>query len=517
MSPRVLLSFAGAYADTARRLAEAFRSAGLAVVLDPWEGGGGVPARQRVPHGLRGIQWVVPMITPSDVAASWIDDTWQRDVLEPAQARGTPVLPVLGEGPLTAVPPVLRALSFADLRGRDAPHELRRLLRTMRGQPGGEGIVLPSEMVLALSSPMDEIDHPVLLELGSAWPRPAWPDDALALLVDGLFFELGVHVPPIDVRTVSELGDWGLRVSINQVPEYEAQVEADSVLVNESAASLARRGIFGVPASNPANGAPAAWVRHGALAHGVPPSDTIVWTPAEYLVLCLSAVLRRKAADLLAVSDVQLLLELAARAFPKLVAETVPDPVSPLVLTDVLRRLVVEGVGIRNLRVILTTLADRGRDELDPVVLTEYVRAGLSRQLFHTFGRGTGHLTVFLLDRSIEDQVRDALIHTPTGTYLDLAPQVMSGIHGAMHAAVDALPAGTQVPQILTTPDIRSAIRRVVAPSLPHLHVLSYAELRADINIQPVGRITLQGFEPRPGVFVGGEPVSAQRSDARHT
>jgi hypothetical protein len=44
-----------------------------------------------------------------------------------------------------------------------------------------------------------------------------------------------------------------------------------------------------------------------------------------------------------------------------------------------------------------------------------------------------------------------------------------------------------------------------VALSMPLLQVVSYNDLRPDIDIQPVGRITLQGFCPRPGVRVGDE------------
>ncbi|HEX6625487.1 MAG TPA: hypothetical protein VF064_17360 [Pyrinomonadaceae bacterium] len=55
--------------------------------------------------------------------------------------------------------------------------------------------------------------------------------------------------------------------------------------------------------------------------------------------------------------------------------------------------------------------------------------------------------------------------------------------------------------------EIRSSVRRLVSTSLPWLHVVSYQELRPDTSIQPVGRVSLDGFSPRPGVSVCGVPL----------
>ena len=94
-----------------------------------------------------------------------------------------------------------------------------------------------------------------------------------------------------------------------------------------------------------------------------------------------------------------------------------------------------------------------------------------------------------------------------TGTYVDLEPARLKGILDAIHEPMDSLPDDVQVPQLLTTMEIRSSVRRLVAPSLPRLYVLSYQELRRDTDIQPVGRVSLDGFTPRAGVTAGASPV----------
>ena len=48
------------------------------------------------------------------------------------------------------------------------------------------------------------------------------------------------------------------------------------------------------------------------------------------------------------------------------------------------------------------------------------------------------------------------------------------------------------------------------------LYVVSYQELRPDTQIQPVGRISLNGFNPRAGVTVGGVPLSVESIGSRN-
>lgn len=502
--PRVLLSFAVAYTGLARRVSASLRAARLEVRHDPWDGGGGTPGLQRLANNVGSVDFVVPLLTPSDAAPTWIGEAWKVAVFDAAHTHGVDILPVLGDGQFDAAPDFLRASSFADLRGRDAPFELRRLLQTMRERCGDDAIVLPDDFTVEAPSPLAVVAYPLVLELGEAWDQPPLGDDAIAMMYDGLFYELGVHFPPLELRTDSTLPPLGLRVLVNEVPECERQAVAGAVLVNENAAALLSLGIDGQETRNPANGAPASWVATAQLAR-LANKDLVTWNHGEFLVLTLSAVLRGKAADFIGVADVQALLALIEPVFPQLVAQTVPDPISPLVLADVLRRLLAEGVGIRNLRNILMTLADRGRRESDPLLLTEYVRAGLRRQISYQFTRGQKLLIVFLLDPEIESRVRDSIKHTATGSYVNLAPEELGAILDAIQRAARSIPPGVQMPLILTALEIRSSIRRLVAPSLPLLQVVSYYDLRPDMDIQPVGRITLQDFSPRPGVRVGDE------------
>jgi type III secretion protein V len=53
----------------------------------------------------------------------------------------------------------------------------------------------------------------------------------------------------------------------------------------------------------------------------------------------------------------------------------------------------------------------------------------------------------------------------------------------------DNVPAGHVV---VTSDGVRASVRRLLEPELPELPVLSYAELRPDVTVQPLARIRIK-------------------------
>jgi type III secretion protein V len=152
------------------------------------------------------------------------------------------------------------------------------------------------------------------------------------------------------------------------------------------------------------------------------------------------------------------------------------------------RRLVEEGISLRNLPDILGALAEWAPHDRDPVVLTERVRAALRRTITHRYAGDSGTLAAYLLDPMIEDAIRDAVQKTATGSYLALEPQLSQDIVAAVGRAVGPAAAGAVV---LTGAEIRRYVRRLIETEHPNLAVLSYQELSPDAQVQPVGRITV--------------------------
>ncbi len=211
---------------------------------------------------------------------------------------------------------------------------------------------------------------------------------------------------------------------------------------------------------------------------------------AQRLLLELIPTLERRAQDFLGLSETQGLLDELEQIAPASVRQVVPKPITLVQLTDILRRLVEERVSVRDLRAILEALSLVGAAEKDPLTLAEFVRLQLRRPISHSLTRGARELPVFLLDGHIEEAVRGAITRTPAGSFLALAPVASRDIVAAIKRALAQHPdAAPQV--LLTQPDIRRYVRKLLEPELPELRVISFNELLPEIAIKPLARATI--------------------------
>jgi type III secretion protein V len=274
-----------------------------------------------------------------------------------------------------------------------------------------------------------------------------------------IFADLGVPLPPPRVRVLADLGRRTVVVSLHEVPARVLVVPGE----------VGRRPT-------------------GAAAHADVPAEGV----GSWVRDRTRDLLRARAADFLGLAEVQRLLDELEQFAPATVRNVVPKPVSLVLLTDVLRRLVEERVSVRDLRGILESLSTVAATEKDPLNLTEYVRSQMRRALTFRLTAGRSELEVVLLDPLLEDTIRRAITRTAAGAFLTLPPQAARDILGAIRRAVAAVPrpagAGEAAPVILTQPDIRRFVRKLVEPELPEVWVASYAELLPEVALKPVAR-----------------------------
>jgi type III secretion protein V len=201
------------------------------------------------------------------------------------------------------------------------------------------------------------------------------------------------------------------------------------------------------------------------------------------------ALLRRHGHELFGLEEAQALLDALERTHPALVREVVPKLVSLVLFTDIARRLVEEGISLRNLRDILGALAEWAPHDRDPVALTEHVRGALRRVITHRYAGDSGALAAYLLDPMIEDAIRDSVQKTATGSYLALEPQLSQDIVAAVGRAIG--PGATGGAVLLTGAEIRRYVRRLIETEHPNLPVLSFQELAPEAQIRPIARISV--------------------------
>lgn len=369
-------------------------------------------------------------------------------------------------------------------RPASAETEVVQEARKMEAQAGRSDQMLQAVTPIVLEVSEDLVPFVDDSETGAAFLAEYIP-----MMRDGLFYELGVRFPGVRVRG-APLGPASYVIMVNEVPVARGAVEPDRVLANEVPERMRLLGIEARSAENPATSAEASWIdasdRMLAESAGV-----TCWDVPGYLVLHVSAVLRRNAPEFVGIQEVQEMLDQVEKFYPALVKETVPKAVSLFQLTDILRRLVEEGVSVRDLRTVLQTLAEWGPVETDGVQLTEQVRSSLRRAISHQAARGSDTLVVYLLDNQIEETVRSSIQHNASGSFLALEPEITQEILAAMRKDLSHRSPTAQRPVLLTAQDVRRFVRKLVELEFPEVDVLSFQELSPDLNVQPLGRIGL--------------------------
>ncbi|HEX2670162.1 MAG TPA: flagellar biosynthesis protein FlhA [Polyangiaceae bacterium] len=214
---------------------------------------------------------------------------------------------------------------------------------------------------------------------------------------------------------------------------------------------------------------------------------------AEFVVGQTLAVLQTRSVDFLGIAETQALLDELEQIAPATVRQVVPKPIAVTLLADVLRRLAEEQVNLRDLRAILEALALVGNVERDPLNLAEFVRSQLRRPLTHALTQGGRELSVVLLEPQIEESIRAAVSRTPAGSFLTLAPAAARDVVAAVRRALPK-DAGEAPLVVLTQPDIRRFVRKLLELDLRDVRVVSYAELLPEVAIRPSGRATLAGL-----------------------
>jgi type III secretion protein V len=210
--------------------------------------------------------------------------------------------------------------------------------------------------------------------------------------------------------------------------------------------------------------------------------------PEKALVAHVKRTIQRHADDLLGIQEAQMLLKRLAEQHPDLEKELQRNVALPRI-NEVLRRLLREGVSIRNLRDIAHALIDWAPKEKDNVLLTEHVRGGLASQVsFRHAGTG-GVLNALVLHPSLEQQLHASRRQTSAGTILMLEPAIGRRITQQIKQASQAPEAQGAV--LLASLELRPYIRRFIEQELPDLSVLSYQELSPGLTVNTVASIQI--------------------------
>ncbi|MDR2786895.1 MAG: type III secretion system export apparatus subunit SctV [Candidatus Accumulibacter sp.] len=371
---------------------------------------------------------------------------------------------------------------------KDAPDYRKELTKTMRPAASGQA---PRP-----GAPKEEFSPVVPIILDIAPPLLESLDyealnDELAALRRALYFDLGVPFPGINIRPNPGLGGFSYHLLLNEIPVSQGRFEPGMVMVGENLENLQMLRLVPKEGHPFLPNTPSLWLPE-ENAELLSRAGLSYMTHPRLLAWHLSLVLSRHAPAFIGLQETKFLFDKMEERAPDLVREaTRLLPIQRL--SDILQRLVSEQVSIRDLRGILEAVIEWAPKEKDMIMLVEYVRGALKRQISYRHASGQNILSAFLLDPSLEETIRKSIRQTSVGAFLSLPPEVTQRFLDSVGAAMGKLARGQQgkKPVLLASVDIRRYVRRLVEAEYYELTVLSFQELTPEISVQPVDRILL--------------------------
>ncbi|WP_168356187.1 FHIPEP family type III secretion protein [Lysobacter enzymogenes] len=199
------------------------------------------------------------------------------------------------------------------------------------------------------------------------------------------------------------------------------------------------------------------------------------------------AALERRLGSFIGIQEASNLFGRMQRDYPDLVKEML-RVVAPQRVADVLRRLVEEGVPIRNLRDAFEAITDVGGREKDVVLLTEYVRVALKREIADRYADGERTMQVLLIHPELEDRLRQSVRVAGGATQLAISPELAGRLGAEVRSHLARQGEGIK-PVLLCSLDVRRHLRKLLEIDFFELPVLSYQELAPDLRIVQAGQV----------------------------
>ena len=200
----------------------------------------------------------------------------------------------------------------------------------------------------------------------------------------------------------------------------------------------------------------------------------------------LAEVIRRHAYELLSRQDAKKILDRVAAEHPKAVEDLVPKLLPLAVVQRVLQNLLRERVSIRDSVTILEALGEAAPTTRNPILLTEYVRQSMRRQVVKPYLNASGELPAYLLDAALEQTVESAVEHGEQNSHLTLSPAAIRDVLRRIN-----LKAGNpETPvAVIASSASRYFFRQIVEPTMRNVCFISHNEIPVETKVLSLGVI----------------------------
>ncbi len=298
--------------------------------------------------------------------------------------------------------------------------------------------------------------------------------------------ELGFIMPAIHIRDNLQLkpNEYSFLIKGIEIARGELIPDHSLVIVPEETGAK----ITGIPTKEPAFGLPAVWIPQRDV-ESVQSKGFVVVDSATVMTTHITEIIKSHVDELLGRQEVQSILDSLAGAYPNVLEDLVPKVIPIGTLQKVLQRLLKERVSVRDMMLIIETLADHISMTKNIDILTSYVRQALSRTITRQYQDRERTIHVIMVTPEIEEVIGRSVQHTeyesfvsPDHGFVRKMVEKTSRLLGSFQSI--GLP-----PIILCSANTRPHLRKILERFFPNIVVLAHNEITTDTNITSHGMV----------------------------
>jgi flagellar biosynthesis protein FlhA len=310
--------------------------------------------------------------------------------------------------------------------------------------------------------------------------------------------DLGFVMPPVNVQDDMTLGSNEYCILVRGLEVARHTAMPGFLLAIDPAGEMTVEGAQ--KTTDPSFGFDAYWVQESRRTSLESRGFTVV-DPVGVITTHLATLVKSYAAELITRQDVKDLIEQVKEKHSAVVEELIPHKLETGAVHRVLQGLLKEQVSIRDLPVILETLADHATQTKDVGLLTELSRNALGGTITQPYLAPDGTLKAIGLHPRLEQLLQQSGTAIGATTTLRMDPALAREVLDNLVVAVGSARRAGIEPVMITSPSVRRLARQLFQCEMKNLPVLSLGEVPDWVNVDVINMI------PAPGAGVDAEAV----------
>ena len=301
--------------------------------------------------------------------------------------------------------------------------------------------------------------------------------------------DFGFLMPQVRIRDNLHLQPQQYQILLKGISIGEGSIRPDKFLAMDS--GMATGEIEGETTKEPAFGLDALWINAEQKEDAIINGYTVV-DPATVISTHMSELIKNNAEELLTRQEVQALIDKIKNSFPIIINDV--EKVANIGLVQrVLKALLHEKIPLKDMLTILETIADIAEYTKNVELITEQVRARLSRVITQMYASSDGVIRLLTFDTNTEQLLLQKSQEKDGSRSLMLnVGEINALIQATSAKAAEILQKGISPVIIIVDPQLRRGVAEIFERFSLEVVVLSHAEIDSNASFEVLGSISIE-------------------------